>query len=116
MSTGDERLDGVDDLIDEAEEAADRVEDNEGLGLRHRETDQHGTFEPSDDDRNAGRTRARGATREPRARPRIGDRRARRAQPGAGSAPAARLTSARRCSRKARSAAFAVSSIARRYD
>lgn len=63
-----------------------------------------------------GRTRARGATREPRARPRSGDRRARRPQPGAGSAPAARLTSARRCSRKARSAAFAVSSIARRYD
>ncbi len=41
---------------------------------------------------------------------------ARRLQPGAGSAPAARLTSARRCSRKARSAVFAVSSIARRYD
>jgi hypothetical protein len=48
--------------------------------------------------------------------PRSGDRRARRPQPGAGSAPSARLTSARRCSRKARSAAFAVSSIARRYD
>ena len=60
--------------------------------------------------------RARGATREPRARPRSGDRRARRPQPGAGSAPAARLTSARRCSRKARSAAFDVSSIARWYD
>jgi hypothetical protein len=63
-----------------------------------------------------GRTRASGATREPRARPRSGERRARRPQPGADSAPAARLTSARRCSRKARSAAFAVSSIARRYD
>ncbi len=32
------------------------------------------------------------------------------------SAPVARLTSARRCCRKVRSAAFAVSSIARRYD
>ena len=61
MRTGDERLD------------ADRVEDDEGLGLRHRETDQHGTFEPSGDDRNAGRTRARSATPEPRARPRSGD-------------------------------------------
>ena len=37
-------------------------------------------------------------------------------QPGAGSASAARLTSARRCCRKARSAALAVSSLARRYD
>ena len=46
MSTGDERLDAVEDRIDEAKEAADRVEDNEGLGLRHRETDQHGTVEP----------------------------------------------------------------------
>ena len=43
-----------------------------------------------------------------------GESRARRNQPGAGSAPAARLTSARRCSRKASSAALAVSSIARR--
>ncbi len=51
MSTGDERLDAVEDRIDEAKEAADRVEDNEGLGLRHRETDQHGTFEPSGGDR-----------------------------------------------------------------
>ena len=51
MSTGDERLDAVEDRIDEAKEAADRVEDNEGLGLRHRETDQHGTFEPPDDER-----------------------------------------------------------------
>lgn len=116
MSTGDERLDAVEDRIDEAKEAADRVEDNEGLGLRHRETDQHGTFEPSGDDRNAGENPGQGRAREPRARPRSGDRRARRPQPGAGSAPAARLTSARRCSRKARSAAFAVSSIARRYD
>lgn len=116
MSTGDERLDAVEDRIDEAKEAADRVEDNEGLGLRHPETDQPGTFEPSGDDWTRGRTRARGTTREPRTRPRSGDRRARRPQPGAGSAPAARLTSARRCSRKARSAAFAVSSIARRYD
>ena len=116
ISTGDERLDAVEDRIDEAKEAADRVKDDEGLGLRHRETDQHGTFEPSGDDRNAGENPSQGATREPRARPRSGDRRARRPQPGAGSAPAARLTSARRCSRKARSAAFAVSSIARRYD
>ena len=54
MSTGDERLDAVEDRIDEAKEAADRVEDNEGLGLRHRETDQHCTLEPSGDDRNAG--------------------------------------------------------------
>lgn len=116
MSTGDERLDAVEDRIDEAKEAADRVEDNEGLGLRHRETDQHGTFEPSGDDRNAGENPSHGRDAGTRARPRSGDRRARRPQPGAGSAPAARLTSARRCSRKARSAAFAVSSIARRYD
>ena len=46
--------------IDEAKEAADRVEDNEGLGLRHRETDQHGTFEPSGDDRNAGENPSQG--------------------------------------------------------
>jgi len=44
----------------EAKEAADRVEDNEGLGLRHRETDQHGTFEPSGDDRNAGENPSQG--------------------------------------------------------
>lgn len=37
-----------------------RVEDNEGLGLRHRETDQHGTFEPSGDDRNAGQNPSQG--------------------------------------------------------
>lgn len=43
-----------------AGEAADRVEDNEGLGLRHRETDQHGTFEPSGDDRNAGENPSQG--------------------------------------------------------
>ena len=116
MSPGDERLDAVEVRIDAAREAADRLEDTERLGLRHRETDQHGTFEPSGVDRKAGENRARAATREPRARHRSGDRRARRPQPGAGSAPAARLTSARRCSRKARSAAFAVSSIARRYD
>lgn len=60
MSTGDERLDAVEDRIDEAKEAADRVEDNEGLGLRHRETDQHGTFEPSGDDRNAGENPSQG--------------------------------------------------------
>lgn len=65
MSTGDERLDAVEDRIDEAKEAADRVEDNEGLGLRHRETDQHGTFEPSGDDRNAGEIPSQGATPEP---------------------------------------------------
>jgi len=59
-STGDERLDAVEDRIDEAKEAADRVEDNEGLGLRHRETDQHGTFEPSGDDRNAGENPSQG--------------------------------------------------------
>jgi hypothetical protein len=63
MSTGDERLDAVEDRIDEAKEAADRVEDNEGLGLRHRETDQHGTFEPSGDDRNAGGEPEPGARR-----------------------------------------------------
>lgn len=116
MSTGDERLDAVEDRIDEAKEAADRVEDNEGLGLCHRETDQHGTFEPSGDDRNAGENPRQRRDAAAPARPRSGDRRARRPQPGAGSAPAARLASARRCSRKARSAAFAVSSIARRYD
>lgn len=44
----------------EAKEAADRVEENEGLGLRHRETDQHGTFEPSGDDRNAGENPSQG--------------------------------------------------------
>ena len=60
MSTGDERLDAVEDRIDEAKEAADRVEDNEGLGLRHRETDQHRTFEPSGDDRNAGENPSHG--------------------------------------------------------
>ena len=60
MSTGDERLDAVEDRIDEAKEAADRVEDNEGLGLRHRETDQHGTFKPSGDDRNAGENPSQG--------------------------------------------------------
>ena len=57
---GDERLDAVEDRIDEAKEAADRVEDNEGLGLRHRETDQHRTFEPSGDDRNAGENPSQG--------------------------------------------------------
>jgi len=36
------------------------VEDNEGLGLCHRETDQHGTFEPSGDDRNAGENPSQG--------------------------------------------------------
>ncbi len=60
MSTGDERLDAVEDRIDEAKEAADRVVDNEGLGLRHRETDQDGTFEPSGDDRNAGENPSQG--------------------------------------------------------
>ena len=65
MSTGDERLDAVEDRIDEAKEAADRVEDDEGRGLRHRETDQHGTFEPSGDDRNAGENPSQGATRSP---------------------------------------------------
>ena len=34
-----------------------------GLGLRHRETDQHGTFEPSGDDRNAGGEPEPGARR-----------------------------------------------------
>ena len=63
-----------------------------------------------------GENPSQGRDAEPRARPRSGDRRARRPQPGAGSAPAPRLTSARRCSRKARSAAFDVSSIARWYD
>ena len=60
MSTGDERLGAVEDRFDEAKEAADRVEDNEGLGLRHRETHQHGTFEPSGDDRNAGKNPSQG--------------------------------------------------------
>ena len=32
----------------------------EGLDLRHRETDQHGTFEPSGDDRNAGENPSQG--------------------------------------------------------
>ncbi len=32
----------------------------EGLGLRHRETDQHGTFKPSGDDRNAGENPSQG--------------------------------------------------------
>ena len=32
----------------------------EGLGLRHRETDQHGTFEPSGDDRNAAENPSQG--------------------------------------------------------
>ena len=115
MSTGDERLDAGEDRIDEAEEAADRVEDNEGQACA---TARRTSTAPSSPRATTGtrRSRARGATREPRARPRSGDRRARRPQPGADSAPAARLTSARRCSRKARSAAFAVSSIARRYD
>ncbi len=62
MSTGDERLDAVEDRIDAVEEAADRVEDNEGLGLRHRETDQHGTF------RTLGRRPERGGEPEPGAR------------------------------------------------
>ena len=60
ISTGDERLDAVEDRIDEAKEAADRVKDNEGLGLPHRETDQHGTIEPSGDDRNAGENPSQG--------------------------------------------------------
>ena len=34
--------------------------ESEGLGLRHRETDQHGTFEPSGDDRNAGENPSQG--------------------------------------------------------
>ncbi len=60
MSTGDERLDAVEDGIDEAEDVANRVEDDEGLGLRHRETDQHGTFELSGDDRIAGENPSQG--------------------------------------------------------
>ena len=39
---------------------ADRAARTEGLGLRHRETDQHGTFEPSGDDRNAGENPSQG--------------------------------------------------------
>ena len=34
--------------------------ESKGLGLRHRETDQHGTFEPSGDDRNAGENPSQG--------------------------------------------------------
>lgn len=36
------------------------TECNDGLGLRHRETDQHGTFEPSGDDRHAGENASQG--------------------------------------------------------
>jgi hypothetical protein len=36
------------------------IGDNEGLGLRHRETDQHGTTEPSGDDRNAAENPGQG--------------------------------------------------------
>ncbi|MDV8023012.1 hypothetical protein [Rhodococcus sp. IEGM 1330] len=61
MSTGDERPDAVEHRINEAKEAADRVEDNEGLGLHHRETDQHSAFELSADRPGTrGRTRAIG--------------------------------------------------------
>jgi len=118
--TGDERLDAVEDRIDEAKEAADRVQDKSrstrAWACATARRTSTAPSSPRATTGTRGRTRARGATREPWARPRSGDRRARRPQPGAGSAPAARLTSARRCSRKARSAAFAVSSIARRYD
>ena len=76
MSTGDERLDAVEDRIDEAKEATDRVEDDEGLGLRHRETDQHGTFELSGDDRNEGENPSQGRDAGAPARPRSGDNRA----------------------------------------
>ena len=34
--------------------------ESEGLGLGHRETDQHGTFEPLGDDRNAGENPSQG--------------------------------------------------------
>ena len=34
--------------------------ESEGLGPRHRETDQHGTFEPSGDDQNAGEDPSQG--------------------------------------------------------
>ncbi len=64
MSMGGGRLDAVEDRIDEAKEAAHRVEDDEGL--RHRETDQHGTFEPSGDDRNAGENPSQGRRGSPR--------------------------------------------------
>lgn len=50
----------VEDRIDEAKEAADRVENNEGLGLLHRETDQHGL-------RALGRLSERSREPEPRA-------------------------------------------------
>ena len=58
IRAGDERLDAVEDRIDKAKEAADRVEDNEGP--RHRETDQHCTFWPSGDDRDAGENPSQG--------------------------------------------------------
>ena len=34
--------------------------ESEGPGLSHRETDQHSTFEPSGDDRNAGENPSQG--------------------------------------------------------
>ncbi len=66
MSTGDERLDAVQERIDEAKEAADKVEDAEGLELHHRDGDQHGAFEPSGDDVSAGENPSEGlAARAP---------------------------------------------------
>ncbi len=63
MSTGNERMDAVSERIEEAKQAADRVEEVEDLGLRHRESgaaDDHATFEPSGDDSDAGRNPSEG--------------------------------------------------------
>jgi metal-dependent amidase/aminoacylase/carboxypeptidase family protein len=63
MSTGNERMDAVSERIEEAKQAADRVEEAEDLGLRHRESgasDDHATFEPSGDDGHAGRNPSEG--------------------------------------------------------
>ena len=63
-SVNDERLESVGERIEEAKQAADRVDEGEGLELHHRERDDHGTFEPSGDDLRAGENPHEGQGRD----------------------------------------------------
>jgi hypothetical protein len=64
MNAGEERLEAVEERIEEAKVAADRVEEGEGLGMHHRDADRHGAFEPSGDDGSAGENPSEGADRD----------------------------------------------------
>jgi hypothetical protein len=76
MSTGDERLDAVSERIDEARQAADRVEEAEELGVRRPDPARdHDAFQPSGDDGSAGENPSEGldADAPGEVRDRVGD-------------------------------------------